>query len=226
VRVPLDKLAELYAFRFPPEFDKRRDAIWRVLCTRFFQRYIRDDDTVLELACGYGEFIRNIKAGRRIAVDINPEAGSRLTSAIEFHAADAIDLSFVQTASVDVCFSSNFFEHLPSKSALDAVLAEARRVLKPGGRYIAMQPNLRYAPGEYWDYYDHIIPLTDRSCAEAFAKAGFDLLEVIDRFVPFSTASRLPQHPALVRLYLACPLAWRVFGRQFVIVAARAAAPG
>ena len=217
----MDRLSQLYAFRFPPQVEKRRDAIWRVLCTRFFQRYVRDNDTVLELGCGHGEFIRNIKAGRKIAVDINPEAGSRLTSAIEFHAADATDLSFVDSASIDVCFSSNFFEHLPSKSVLDEFLSEARRVLKPGGRYIAMQPNLRYAPGEYWDYYDHVIPLTDRSCAEAFAKAGFDLIEIIDRFVPFSTTSRLPQNPALVRLYLACRFAWRVLGRQFVIVAGR-----
>ena len=221
----MDKLPELYAFRFPPELAKRRDAIWRVLCSRFFQRYIRSNDTVLELGCGYGEFIRHIVAGRRIAVDINPDAGSRLTPGIEFHAADASDLSFVETASVDVCFSSNFFEHLPSKPALDQVLAEALRVLKPGGRYIAMQPNLRYAPGEYWDYYDHVIPLTDRSCAEAFAKAGFQLIEIIDRFVPFSTTSRLPQTPGLVRIYLACRFAWRVLGRQFVIVAARPREP-
>jgi hypothetical protein len=27
----------------------------------------------------------------------------------------------------------------------------------------------------------------------------------------------LPQHPALVRLYLAVPLAWRVLGRQFLV---------
>jgi SAM-dependent methyltransferase len=114
--------------------------------------------------------------------------------------------------------AATFFEHLPSKEVLDRVLGETLRVLKPGGRYVAMQPNLRYAPGEYWDYYDHVLPLTDRSCFEAFAKAGYRVEELIDRFVPFSTSSKLPQAPWLVRAYLAFPPAWRLLGRQFVIV--------
>jgi SAM-dependent methyltransferase len=220
-RFAVDNLSALYSFRFPVDAQRRRDAIWRVLCAHFFQRYVRESDTVLELGCGYGEFIRNIRAGRKIAVDVNPDVKSHLDSTIDFYASDAAKLSSIDSASIDLCFSSNFFEHLPSKSAMDDVLAEARRVLRPGGRYVAMQPNLRYALGEYWDYYDHVLPLTDRSCAEAFAKAGFALIDVIDRFVPFSTASRLPQSPLLVRLYLACPLAWRILGRQFVVVAER-----
>lgn len=214
----MDDLASLYRIRFSEADRVRKEAIWRVLCERFFQRYVRPTDTVLEIACGYGEFIRHIRAGRKIAIDLNPDAASHLPPEVEFHLADATDLSRFEPASVDVCFSSNFFEHLPSKSALDQVLAAARRVLKPGGLYVAMQPNLRYAPGEYWDYYDHILPLTHRSCREAFLKAGFQVPELIDRFVPFSTASRLPQQPWLVRLYLACPPVWRLLGRQFLIV--------
>lgn len=215
----MEGLAALYRARFSDADLARKDAIWKVLCERFFQRYVRPDDTVLDIACGYGEFLRHIRAGRKIAIDLNPDAAGFLPDGTEFHAGSADDLFGVASASVDVCFSSNFFEHLPSKEALDRVLAEALRVLKPGGLYVAMQPNLRYAPGEYWDYYDHVLPLTHLSCREAFLKAGFDIRELIDRFVPFSTASRLPQHPALVRLYLACRPAWRILGRQFVIVA-------
>lgn len=211
-------LAALYRARFSDADLVRKDAIWKVLCERFFQRYVRPDATVLDIACGHGEFLRHIRAGRRIAVDLNPDAARFLPTGTEFHAGSADDLSAVEAASIDVCFSSNFFEHLPSKEVLDRVLAEALRVLKPGGLYVAMQPNLRYAPGEYWDYYDHVLPLTHLSCREAFAKAGFEVRELIDRFIPFSTASRLPQHPVLVRLYLACPPAWRILGRQFVIV--------
>lgn len=189
-----------------------------MLCAHFLQRYILDTDTVLDIACGYGEFIRNIRAGRKIGVDINPEIAPRIGGGIEFYAIDATDLSPIKSASVDVCFSSNFFEHLPTKNALDRVLGESYRVLKPGGRFVSMHPNLRYAPGEYWDFYDHVLPLTDRSCAEAFAKSGFDVLEVIDRFMPFSTRSRLPRNATLVRLYLSFRPAWRVIGRQFLII--------
>lgn len=214
----MDDLARLYRTRFSDADVARKDATWKVLCEHFFQRYVRPDSTVLDIACGYGEFLRHIRAGRKIAIDLNPDAAKFLPAGVEFHVGSADDMAVVEAGSVDICFSSNFFEHLPSKEVLDKVLGEALRVLKPGGLYVAMQPNLRYAPGEYWDYYDHVLPLTHLSCREAFAKAGYEVLELIDRFVPFSTASRLPQHPLLVRLYLACRPAWRILGRQFVIV--------
>lgn len=215
----MDDLALLYRTRFSDADRERKDAIWKVLCERFFQRYVDSGATVLEIASGYGEFLRHIRAQRKIATDLNPEAARFLPAGAEFHLGSATDLHWIDAASVDVCFSSNFFEHLPSKEMLDKVLSEVLRVLKPGGRYVAMQPNLRYAPGEYWDYYDHVLPLTHLSCREAFVKAGFEVSELIDRFIPFSTSSRLPQHPLLVRLYLACRPAWRILGRQFVIVA-------
>jgi SAM-dependent methyltransferase len=221
----MDELARLYRVRFSEADRVRKDAVWSVLCRRFFQRYVAPRDTVLELACGYGEFLRHIDAGTKIGVDLNPEAAKFLPGGAAFHLRSAEDLSCIDAASIDVCFSSNFFEHLPSKEVLDRVLNEVLRVLKPGALYVAMQPNLRYAPGEYWDYYDHVLPLTHLSCGEAFAKAGFDVVELIDRFVPFSTASRLPQHPWLVSLYLACRPAWRILGRQFVIVGRKPDAP-
>lgn len=220
----MDDLMQLYRVRFSAKERERKDAVWKVLCEHFFQRYVPRESTVLELASGYGEFLRHIRAAKKLAVDLNPEAERFVPAGAEFHLRGADDLSCFGDASVDVCFSSNFFEHLPSKEIMDRVLKEALRVLRPGGVYVAMQPNLRYAPGEYWDYYDHVLPLTHLSCREAFEKAGFTVQELIDRFVPFSTSSKLPQHPALVRLYLSVPLAWRVLGRQFVIVGSKPAA--
>ena len=125
---------------------------------------------------------------------------------------------------IDVCFTSNLFEHLPSKQALDALLGEVWRVLKPGGLLVAMQPNIKYAPGDYWDFYDHHIPLSHLSCAEAFRLAEFDIDELVARFLPFTTCSPLPKHPLLVRLYLAVRPAWRILGRQFLIVGRKRAA--
>jgi ubiquinone/menaquinone biosynthesis C-methylase UbiE len=141
---------------------------------------------------------------------------------IEFHLGSATQLNMIADGTVDSCFSSNFFEHLPTKEVMDEVLEEVLRVLRPGGLYIAMQPNIRYEPGRYWDYYDHILPLSHLSCREAFAKAGYEIVELIDRFVPFSTDSHLPQHPLLVALYLKCPLIWKLMGGQFVLVGRKA----
>jgi SAM-dependent methyltransferase len=197
---------------------RRRRQIWKVLCEDFFQRYVRETDTVLELACGFGEFISNIRAARKIAFDLNPDAASALPPDVEFHLEDARSLRSLADAEVDVCFVSNFFEHLTSKDQMDAVLTEILRVLRPGGRLIALQPNIKYAPGDYWDFYDHHLPLSHLSCAEAFRKTGFEVEELVGRFLPFSTLSSLPQHPFFVRWYLRLRPAWRLLGRQFLIV--------
>ncbi len=214
----MENIAGLYRVRFSEHEREKKDRVWKVLCEDFFQTYVDESSTILDIASGYGEFSRHIRAKRKIAIDLNPESKSFLSSDVEFHLTSADDLSMLKEESVDVCFSSNFFEHLPSKKVMDAVLSEALRVLKPGGLYIAMQPNLRYEPGRYWDYYDHLLPLTHLSCNEAFAKAGFEVIELIDRFIPFSTDSRLPQHPLIVKAYLRCRPLWRLIGGQFVII--------
>src|SRR5690606_20335624 len=109
----------------------------------------------------------------------------------------------------------------PDKRMLAATLAEIRRILKPGGRLIAMGPNIRYVPGAYWDFIDHHLPLTERSLAEAMLLAGLQPVMSIPRFLPYSTRSRLPKGEFFVRAYLMVPLLWRVFGKQFLIVARR-----
>lgn len=214
----MDDLAKLYQIRFSDAKREKKDKVWKVLCEDYFQQFIPRSSTVLEIACGYGEFIRHISASKKIAVDLNPDSKSCLPDSIEFHLGSAADLTMLNDNSVDVCFSSNFFEHLPSKEAMDQVLSEARRVLKPGGIYLAMQPNLRCEPGKYWDYYDHVLPLTHLSCREAFVKAGLDVTKVVSRFIPFSTDSKLPQYPLLVKTYVRIPFLWRFFGGQFVII--------
>ena len=147
----MEDLDVLYRARFPEPDRKAKEAVWRVLCRHFFQRFVRNTDAVLELGCGYGEFIRFIEAGRKIAIDANPDSAAYLTPDVEFNLGDATDLGFVPSDTIDVCFVSNFFEHLPSKRTLDELLLEVRRVLRPGGSLVAMQSNIKYAPGDYWD---------------------------------------------------------------------------
>jgi SAM-dependent methyltransferase len=214
----MSDLKALYRKRFSEREQAAKDRVWEVLCRHYLQRHVPADAVVLDLACGYGEFVRHIVARRRIAVDLNPDSRDRLSPPIEFHLAAADKLDFLPDGSIDVCFTSNFLEHLPSKAVVLDVLHEVRRVLRPGGRFVAMQPNIRYAYAEYWDFFDHYTALSHVSAAEAFALAGFDVVELIDRFMPFSTKSSIPKHPALVRAYLAFPPAWRILGKQFLIV--------
>jgi hypothetical protein len=53
--------------------------------------------------------------------------------------------------------------------------------------------------------------------AEGLAASGYRIVEVIDRFLPFTMQSRLPTADFMVRAYLALPLAWRVLGKQFLV---------
>ncbi len=214
----MDDLARLYRTRFPAEDRAARDRLWAVLCRDFFQRFVREGDTVLDLACGYGEFVRHVRAARKIAVDVNPEAAAGLPADVTFHLTPADRLTAIPDASVDVCFTSNFFEHLPDKPTMSRVLAEVRRVLRPGGRLVALQPNIRHLAGVYWDFYDHVLPLSHLSCREAFELAGLRVTLLVDRFLPYTTRSRLPQRPWLVRLYLRNRWVWRLLGKQFLII--------
>jgi SAM-dependent methyltransferase len=119
---------------------------------------------------------------------------------------------------VDVVFMSNFLEHLPDKQLVLDTFVEARRILRAGGRILILQPNIRFVGGEYWDFFDHHTPLTDRSLVEALDITGFEVTRCIPRFLPYTTRSALPQHPMLVKLYLHVPLAWKILGKQAFVV--------
>jgi ubiquinone/menaquinone biosynthesis C-methylase UbiE len=212
-------LSKLYQFRFREGDWRNEKRIWKVLCERFFQPLIGDDLVVLDLACGHGAFINNIRAKKKYAVDLNPDARTNLADDIEFFLAAADKMPAIGDGAVDVVFASNFLEHLRSKEECDRVFAEVRRILRPGGRFVILGPNIRYLASRYWDFYDHCLPLSHLSLEEGLAQADYEIERIIPRFLPYTTRSRLPQHPFLVALYLRVPPAWRLLGRQFLVVA-------
>ena len=209
---------DLYKNRFPQKDLKRKNEVWMEIC-KYLQRFISPTDVVVDVASGYGEFINNIIASKKIAVDINPETRSFLSQNIEFYESEATKLSSLLTCNVDVIFASNFLEHLPNKEAIDLFLDQVFQTLKPGGKFIILGPNIRYIPGKYWDNYDHYVPLSHISAYEALELKKFKIDLCIDRFLPQTIRSALPTHPLLVRAYLKIPFAWRFLGKQFLIIA-------
>lgn len=218
-------LSALYNFRFTKTERPQRLLLWKTLCEAFFQKLVGEDQVVLDLASGYGEFSQNIRARKKIAVDLNPDAKSFLPPESEFHNCSATGMTGVEQGSVDVVFTSNFLEHMRTKDELDRVFHEVRRVLKPGGRFIAMGPNIRYVYAQYWDYYDHYLPLSHLSMEEGLVQAGFEIERIIPRFLPYSTRSPLPKAAFLVRAYLAMPVMWRILGKQFLCIARNPSRP-
>jgi SAM-dependent methyltransferase len=213
------ELASLYTARFSAEELESKRILWEQLCRGFFDRYVEPTGTVLDLAAGSCEFLNACRAERKIAVDLNPDT-VRYAKNAEVIIARSDDMPQVATDSVDTVFTSNFFEHLPSKAALLETLKECHRVLKPGGRILVLMPNLRYVGGRYWDYFDHHLPLTHSSLAEGLQMSGYSVEEVIPRFLPYTVKdSPVPVKAVMVRSYLRLRPLWRVFGKQMFVVA-------
>jgi len=193
--------------------------VWRALLRGYFQQFIAKEATVLDLGAGYGEFINNVQCGKKYAMDLNPDTVQKVHANVEVLSQNCAVPWELASESLDAIFTSNFFEHLPDKDALVRTIEEARRCLKSGGLLIAMGPNIKYLPGAYWDFIDHHLPLTERSLSEAFTQQGFTIEKCIDKFLPYTMASG-PKFPlALVALYLRLPIAWRVLGKQFIVIA-------
>lgn len=214
-------LPGLYERRFSGEAEFR-NSMWRILCRSFFQKYVDARATVVEVGAGHCEFINHIEAGRKIAVDLSTDTAHYAAPDVEVVTSASTDLSAIGSGTADVAFASNFFEHL-SRPDILSTLRELKRVLRPDGRLLILQPNIRYCYRDYWMFFDHITPLDERSVVEALEMSGFTPVQVISRFLPFTTKSALPKSLLLLRIYLALPILWRFLGAQSFIVARPAA---
>jgi SAM-dependent methyltransferase len=218
------ELERLYAARFPAPEREAKARLWRTLCDAFFSRYVPADGCVLDLGAGYCDFVNNVRARRRIAVDLNPDTRRFAAEGVEVLSLPLERVGeALEPGSVDLAFASNVFEHMRSPEALLEVLRAVREALRPGGRLLIMQPNVGALGGAFWDFFDHTLPLTEKGMAEALTVAGFEVVESRARFLPYTTKSRLPQWAFLVRLYLALPPAQWFLGKQMLVVAERRA---
>jgi SAM-dependent methyltransferase len=216
------ELDRIYAARFHDAERESKARLWRVICETFFSNYVPEDGCVLDLGAGYCDLVNNIHARHRIAVDLNPDTARFAAPGVELHQLPLERLSeAVEPETVDLAFASNVFEHLRGPDALLKVLANVRRVLRPGGRIVIMQPNVRLVGGAFWDFFDHTLPLSERGMTEALEVAGLRVVECRARFLPYTTKSRLPQWAFLVRLYLRCRPAQYLLGKQMLVVAER-----
>jgi SAM-dependent methyltransferase len=196
-------------------FDPRREVVWREIVGYFHrQGIVPRGATVLELGAGYAHFINNVDARRRIALDGSDITVEYAKPGVEVLTQRCDEPLPLDSSSVDVVFASNLFEHL-SSAQLQATAREVLRVLKPGGRLIAMQPNYRYCAREYFDDYTHVSVFSHVSLEDFFSSQGFRSVLVVPRFMPFSMKSRLPVVPAAIRLYLSLPV--RPFAKQMLL---------
>ena len=153
----------------------------------------------LDLGCGTGAMAiavgRELPSARVIGIDGDPEVPRRARDnaasvgvKLELHEAlaDAVPLS---DASVDCVVSTLVFHHLPPKVKRDA-LAEARRVLIPGGRLLicdvgrAQDPLMRgmFFLVQLLDGFKTTQENAQGKLPQIVAEAGFRDVVVLQRF--------------------------------------------
>jgi 2-polyprenyl-3-methyl-5-hydroxy-6-metoxy-1,4-benzoquinol methylase len=208
----------LYKHRFKDVDQEERNKVWAIV-SQYITSLVDEPNRVLDPACGLGEFINFCPASEKWAADMGMD-GSTLAQNINFASGAFLDIELPEDY-FDLIFLSNVLEHLPTQLAVNEFLIQARKKLRHGGAVIIMGPNFKYCANEYFDCADHTTVLTHVSVEEHLVAAGFKPIRTVARFLPYSFRSRLPSFRFTTRLYLKFPLAWRILGKQFLLVAVK-----
>ena len=203
-------------------FDAKRQTVWDALWRYHFRHIVPRDGCVLDLGCGYGDFINAVEAKRRIALDCWNGFPAHLAPGVEPIVSSVTNLGAIDAGSVDFAFASNLFEHV-SQADFATTLEALRSKLSRRGTLAILQPNWRYAYREYFDDYTHVAVYSHVSLADFLRAHGWEVIEVKPRFLPLTVKSRLPVWRPLIGLYLKLP--FKPLGKQMLIRARPRRAP-
>jgi SAM-dependent methyltransferase len=205
----------LYEYRFRGIDQDVRARVWREIARHIYEELGRPD-RVLDPAAGRGEFIA-IPARERWAVDAVVYEETTYEPGVHSIVSDALKVD-LPAGHFDGVFVSNFLEHLPTQETVATFLELMRAAMAPGGSIAVLGPNFRYCAPTYFDCADHTLTFTHISIAEHLYAAGFEPVKIVPRYLPYSFRGRLPPSAALTGRYLRIPIAWRLLGRQFLVV--------
>jgi SAM-dependent methyltransferase len=172
-------------FRGPEEFIKER--------LRAYLRFFEPGEEAVDLGSGRGEMLELLaEAGvDALGVDLDASMVGRVEAkGLRCTRSDALEwLGRREKKSLDVVFSAQFLEHLPT-SALADLLGAARDCLRPGGRLIAETVN-PYCPSAlraFWVDPTHIHPLYPETLLVLLHQAGFT-----SAYVVYPTSEKEPE---------------------------------
>lgn len=129
-------------------------------------RHFAPDARLLDVGCGTGWIAKHF--ANYTGIDGSPDAVAQAAELGRDVLLGDVDrpLPFPD-ASFDAVVMKDLLEHVQTPSA---VVAEARRVLVPGGLLFASSPD---AQRWVWDDYTHVRPFTIRGFRRLFADQGF-----------------------------------------------------
>ena len=211
-------------FDFPESIAAiNRSRAWNNLVEQVFSKYVDPDFKILDLGSGPGYFINRIESKNKIAVDLDSENLNFLNSDVKFLNQDARDLKNIPNNSIDIIFSSNFFEHLNNFEDLFDILLECNRIIdkqNPNSKIIVLVPNILRVKFKFYDFIDHKLPLSPYSLSEALVACGFEIEEVIPKFFPYTALKNRFKIPnILFKMYLRLPFWLRLNAGQMLCTA-------
>lgn len=200
-------------------YDPRRQQVWSEVARYIQKLYISKDARVLDLGAAYCDFINNIDVAEKHALDVFERLDDFAKPDVKTHIGTCTAMPHLGDDSLDCVFASNLFEHLTHDELLETI-AEVRRILRPDGRLILLQPNFKYCFRTYFDDYTHMQIFTHMGMWDLLEMAGLEIEKMHAKFLPVNMKSTLRlQLPALhliVRAYLHSPYKPRA-GQMLVV---------
>jgi hypothetical protein len=208
----------IYEYRFKDVNKRKKLITWKEI-SKFIYKELKQPQIIVDPAAGECEFINSVPCKEKWAVDLNEEFISKYADkGVKIKIGDSL-IPHLPADYFDAVFISNFLEHLNSHEEINLLLINMCNALHKGGRIAVMGPNFKYCQKEYFDFADHKMILTHLSLEEHIYNVGFKIIKVVPRFLPVSFRGRLPINKLIVQTYLAIPLLWKFFGRQFLVIA-------
>lgn len=160
--------------KFQPDFKGLRDNAYRAVQEHFLRSYfpkrIPKGSSVVDVGCGVGYYSNMLARGGAAVLGVDPNAAfldiakreAAENARFELMAPGTPGgLAAIPDASADFVFMSDallfyFVAATPSQKADPAILlADVRRILKPGGTFISMEPHYLYWLAPWFGEVDH-----------------------------------------------------------------------